>query len=35
MKMFKIIMVSAIALFSTSCQSKNKEQKPQVDQVAL
>ena len=34
MKMFKIIMVSAIALFSTSCQSKNKDQKPRVDKVA-
>lgn len=32
--MFKIIMVSAIAFFSTSCQSKNKDQKPQVDKVA-
>ena len=34
MKMLKIIMVSAIALFSTSCQSKNKDQKPQVDKMA-
>ncbi|MET7028048.1 peptide-methionine (S)-S-oxide reductase MsrA [Sediminicola luteus] len=34
MKMLKIIVVSAIALFSTSCQSKNKNQKPQVDKVA-
>ena len=34
MKMLKIIMVSAIAMFSTSCQSKNKDQKPQVDKVA-
>ncbi|MFT4831667.1 MAG: peptide-methionine (S)-S-oxide reductase [Psychroserpens sp.] len=33
MKMFKIIMVSAIALFSISCQSKSKDQKPQLDGV--
>tara|TARA_R110002051_G_scaffold323528_2_gene417493 strand:+ start:512 stop:1171 length:660 start_codon:yes stop_codon:yes gene_type:complete len=31
--MFKIIMVSAMVFFSTSCQSKNKDQKPQVNQV--
>lgn len=35
MKMFKIVMISAIALFSTSCQSKNKDQKPEANQVAL
>lgn len=33
--MFKIVMISAIALFSTSCQSKNKDQQPQDNQVAL
>ncbi|MEJ1223420.1 peptide-methionine (S)-S-oxide reductase MsrA [Sediminicola sp. 1XM1-17] len=35
MKMFKIVLISAIALFSTSCQSKNKDQKPLDDKVAF